>query len=120
MWATRVAHLYCIPVGDVYRWEHSDLVAAVASLVAEADRCPGCGLTETDAWWVAAELATCPTCEDRDRQFETLRDMKSTAGWRAKFVQLDDVEDSMQYSSAVRFTLAGAEARARWRREHRM
>jgi hypothetical protein len=103
-------------VSEVYGWAHSDLVAAVASVVADAERCPGCGLTDSDAWWVESELVTCPTCEDRDRKLGQLRDMKSTAGWRAKFRQLTTVEDSMLYSAAARFTQAGAEARDRWRR----
>lgn len=115
MWAARVAHTYRVSVSDVYRWTHSDLVAAVTSLVSDAERCPGCGLSDADAWWVAAELVTCPTCEDRDRQLEQLRDMKQTAGWRARFRQLASVDESMMESAAARFTLAGAQARHRWR-----
>ena len=106
-------------MSDVYRWDHHDLVAAVASLVADAERCPGCGLTDTDAWWVEAELVTCPTCEDRDRQLGRLRDMKNTAGWRARFRQLTTPDDSMLHSAAARLTQKGAEARARWRMTHR-
>lgn len=106
-------------MSDVYRWPHSDLVAAVASLVADAERCPGCGLSEPDQRWVAADLVVCPTCEDRDRQLEQLRDMKSTAGWRARFRQLTTVDESMIESSWSRFTIAGARARDAWRREHR-
>jgi len=112
MWACRVAHTYRIPVGDVYRWPHSDLAAAVASLVADAGRCPGCGLSDTDAWWVAADLVQCPTCEDRDRQLNQLHDVKERAGWRSKFRQLSSWDESLLESSAARFTLTGAKARA--------
>jgi hypothetical protein len=103
----------------VYDWPHSDLVAAVASVVFEAEKCPGCGLTENDAWWVAAEPVMCPTCEDRDRINESLRKEKSTAGVRVKFVQLPDVEASVLDSSASRYTLEGARRRDAWRRQHR-
>ena len=116
----RVAHAYHLPLSDVYGWAHSDLVAAVASIVADAERCSGCGLTEDDAWHVAAELYTCPTCEDRDRKLESLRDEKSKAGWRSRFVQLLTHDERMDVSSAARFTKKGAEARARWRRESRV
>lgn len=119
MWVAKVAHTYRLSVSDVYRWPHSDLVAAVTSLVADAERCPGCGLAEADQRWVAADLVTCPTCEDRDRQLEQLRDMKSTAGWRSRFRQLATVDESMLESSWARFTLPGARARDAWRREHR-
>ena len=112
MWAARVAHNYQLPVGDVYRWAHSDLVAAVASLGADAERCPGCGLSESETHWVAAELVTCPSCEDRDRQLKQLDGTKDRAGWRSKFRQLATVEESVLESSAARFTLAGARARA--------
>lgn len=83
----------------------------------ETDRCPGCGLTDTDAWWVAAEIVSCPTCEDRDRLTKSLHDQKQTAGLRVRFDQLATVDESMTESAAARFTLAGAEARARWRRQ---
>lgn len=119
MWVARVAHSYQRAVSDVYSWPHSDLVAAVASLVSDAHRCPGCGLAESDQRWVAADLVTCPTCEDRDRQLESLREMKSTAGWRARFRQLATVSESMLESSWARFTIDGARAREAYRKEHR-
>ena len=119
MWVTRVAHMYRLPVSAVYGWSMSDLVAAVTSIVNEAERCPGCGLSDSDRRWVAAELVTCPACEDRDRQLDQLRDMKSTAGWRARFRQLTSVDESMLESSWARFTIDGARARAKWRSEHR-
>jgi hypothetical protein len=106
-------------VSDVYGWPHSDLVAAVASIVADAERCPACGLNSDEAWWVEAELHQCPTCEDRDRQLATLKDMKNTAGWRARFDQITTVEESVEYSSAARFTLEGARRRAEARRRRR-
>ena len=117
---TRIAHTYRLPASTVYAWPHSDLVSAVASIVAEAERCPGCGLTDTDAWWVTAELVRCPTCEDRDRLNESLRKESSTAGLRATFEHLTTVEESMLESSAARYTLAGAQARHRWRQQRRL
>lgn len=77
-------------------------------------------MTDTDAWWVAAEIVSCPTCEDRDRLTKSLRDQKSTEGLRVTFDRLTTQDESMMESSAVRFTLAGAEARARYRRERRV
>lgn len=115
----RVAHEYHLPVSTVYAWPHSDLVAAVASMVGDTDRCPGCGLTDDQQTWVAAELVSCPTCEDRDRLLESLRKEKSTAGLRARFRQLVTVEDAMELSSAARFTLAGAQRRAKFRQQRR-
>ena len=119
MWVVRVAHMYRLPVSAVYDWSMSDLVAAVTSIVNEAERCAGCGLSDGDRRWVAAELVTCPACEDRDRQLDQLRDMKSTAGWRARFRQLTTVDESMLESSWARFTIDGARARAKWRSESR-
>jgi hypothetical protein len=106
-------------VSDVYSWPHADLVAAVTSVAAEAERCPGCGLTEGEAWWVESELHQCPTCESRDRELDRLKDMKSTAGWRARFAQLATVEESEEYSAAARFTLEGAKRRAEARKRRR-
>lgn len=109
---SRIAHLYRLPVSTVYGWPHSDLVAAVASLVIDSERCPGCGMDETQAWWVEAELVRCPTCEDRDRLLESVRDQKSTAGMRARFSPIVDVEEAEEFSSAARYTLEGARRRA--------
>lgn len=89
-------------------------------MVADSERCGGCGLTGDDAWHVEAELYTCPTCEDRDRGLESLREMKSTAGWRSRFRQLLTEGERMNVSSAVRFTREGAETRARWRRQRKV
>lgn len=115
MWVTRVAHTYRLPITAVYDWPHSDLVAAVASIVSDAERCPGCGLTDTDAWWVAADLVRCPTCEDRDRLLDSIRKEKSTHGIRATFTTLESEEESVMESAAARYTLAGAQARSRYR-----
>lgn len=77
-------------------------------------------MTDIDAWWVTAEIVSCPTCEDRDRLSKSLRDQKSTEGLRVTFDRLGSHDESMMESSAARFTLAGAEARARYRRERRV
>jgi len=106
-------------VSTVAEWVPSDVTAAVVSMLDEANRCPGCGLTEADAWHVEAELHKCVTCEDRDRKAEELRDSKQRAGWRVRFARLDP-DEAVEWSAAARFTLEGAEARARARRERRL
>lgn len=98
----------------MYRWPHSDLVAAVTSIVGDAARCQGCGLTGEETRWVAAELVSCPACEDRDRQLKQLESAKERAGWRATFRALKTVEESVLDSSAARYTKDGAVERHRW------
>lgn len=115
MWTAKVAHMYRLPVTTVAAWPHSDLVAAVTSLVDELERCPGCGLSEGDAWHVTADLSWCPTCADRDRQLKKLHDLSDAGGWRARFRQLTTEPELMLESSAVRYTPEGAAARKRWR-----
>jgi len=112
---TLVAHRYRLPVSAVYGWPHSDLVAAVASIVAERDRCPGCGLTDDETWWVKAELERCPACEDRDHRAREILDSKRSEGLHVTFTPLESVDESELESSAARFTLEGAKRRARRR-----
>ena len=100
-----------MPVSVVADWPHSDLVEAVASIVAERERCPSCNLTDEQAWWVAAELDRCPTCEDRDSLIRTLPEKANRDGLRVQYTQLTDEEESVQYSSAARFTLEGSKKR---------
>jgi hypothetical protein len=102
-------------VTEVAEWSHSDLVAAVASIIDERERCPGCGLTPDDAWHVCAELVLCPTCEDRDKKWEGFPEKASRAGWRSKFVPLVTEAERMIDSSASRYTLEGRQAFKRWR-----
>jgi len=83
--------------------------------MADVNRCHGCNLTVEESWWVMAELDSCPTCEDRDRIIEGLRDQKSTAGLKTTFTALTTLDESQQVSSAARLTRAGAEQRHRLR-----
>ena len=100
-----------MPVSTVAGWGHTDLVEAVASMVAESARCPSCGLTEDQAWWVAAELERCPSCEDRDRVTDSIGKNTNRAGLRVSFTPLTDETDSVLLSSAGRYTAEGARRR---------
>lgn len=90
---------------------------AVASIIAEAERCPSCNLTADNAWWVAAQLDRCPTCEDRDTLTSSLGDKANRNGLRVIYAPLETVEQSVRFSSAGRFTEEGGRRRRQWQRE---
>ena len=117
-WECRVANAYRLPVSVVKGWEWPDLVAAVADLVNEQNRCGGCGLTADDAWVVAAELSRCATCADRDTKRKEIP-AEHPEGWRVGFVPVLDQLGVHVDSSAARNTPDGMLARKKVIAEHR-
>lgn len=57
-------------------WTFTDRVLAVASMLAEDLRCPGCGQLRHEAWnpdsegWYEVKEATCQGCAELERQRE--------------------------------------------------
>jgi len=100
-------------VHTVEGWPDRSRVAAAASLIADTERCPGCGLTGDDAWTHTAQLEHCPTCEQRDRLTDVPADR---AGRRVRFRMLTSETERMTESAAVGYTLEGRKAQVAWRR----
>lgn len=117
-WECRVAKTHGLPVSEVKGWLWSDLVAAVTDIVSEQGRCGGCGLTEQDGWWVAAELVRCPTCADRDTKRKDIP-AEHPEGWRVNFAPVLDELGMQVDSSAARNTPEGMLARKQVIAEHR-
>ena len=107
-----------LPVSVVRSWAWPDLVAAVADIIDDQNRCSGCGLSEDDTWWVAAELCRCPSCADRDLKRKTLKG-DGLEGWRVEFRQVEDMLGSLTESASARNTPEGMLQRKRVIAEHR-
>jgi hypothetical protein len=95
--------LYRLPVIDVLAWSSHDLVAAVASIVADAERCPDCGVAPDEWEWTDVETYRCVVCQAREH---LARQTSREGDIEGKKVRAVGVADRIE-SVWTRWTLEG-------------